>query len=478
MKSVNILRRIFLLAVPFALIACGDDSSSASDDYSSASETPSSSSRTECPESLAAGEFCDTRDFNVYATSEIGALVWMTGNLKYHVDGSKCLDDKESNCDSHGRLYSWTQAMDLDKSLLIGDASSKVSSPHHRGICPEGWHVPDTLEWLYLVDYVGGFSSLGKYGFSDTEPGFYSIYYYRYNPDYSFFHTAVEDSVDDWYVDYDRDYGLIQDRDYFTRVNSYYAILDEDGVSLSNQSKSHYAPLRCVKDTLLMEMKFRPASSSSSSFDEPESSSSEPFDPCSVAKKSWEHLNPDFNYAVFIDGRDNQCYKTTRVAGLVMLAENLNYADSVAMPELRGANRCTQGLSENCESTGRLYTWDAAMEVCPDGWRLPTEAEIYDIWHATHSVLEVVSLEMRKEIDLEITDAYGLSFVPSGLYYVDDPYKNDGDETLLVKSSVWLSDNTEDGYAEAYQIHFEEYLDQTVEGELKTSFMPVRCVKK
>ena len=30
---------------------------------------------------------------------------------------------------------------------------------------------------------------------------------------------------------------------------------------------------------------------------------------CSVAKKSWEHLNPDFNYAVFIDGRDNQCYK-------------------------------------------------------------------------------------------------------------------------------------------------------------------------
>jgi uncharacterized protein (TIGR02145 family) len=161
-----------------------------------------------------------------------------------------------------------------------------------------------------------------------------------------------------------------------------------------------------------------------------------------------------------------------------MLAENLNYADSIAMPELRGANRCTQGLSENCESTGRLYTWDAAMEVCPDGWRLPTEAEIYDIWHATHSVLEVVSLEMRKEIDLEITDAYGLSFVPSGLYYVDDPYKNDGDETLLVKSSVWLSDNTEDGYAEAYQIHFEEYLDQTVEGELKTSFMPVRCVKK
>ena len=64
-----------MLAVPFALIACGDDSSSASDDYSSASEVPSSSSRTECPESLAAGEFCDTRDFNVYATSEIGALV-------------------------------------------------------------------------------------------------------------------------------------------------------------------------------------------------------------------------------------------------------------------------------------------------------------------------------------------------------------------------------------------------------------------
>jgi len=476
MKTGLKLNNAFLLTVLFWLAACGDDQSSA---YSADEpEVPSSSSRTECPESLADDEFCDTRDFNVYKTSEIGALVWMAENLKYDVEGSRCFDDSESNCDSLGRLYNWTQAMDLKKSYLIGDASSEISDRYHRGICPEGWHVPDTLDWLYLIDYAGGYSFLEKYGFSTVEPGFYSIYSYRYVPENAYFHTAVEDSVDDWYIDYDRDYGLIQDKDYFTRVNSYYVILDDDGVRLSNQSKSHYMPLRCIKDTLLMEMEFKPASSSSSSLEEPESSSSEEYNPCAEPKESWSHLNPDFNYAVHIDERDNQCYKTTRLAGLVMMAENLNYADSAAMPSLRGANRCRLGLEENCKSAGRLYTWDAAMGVCPEGWRLPSKAEILEMGQAAHSVLNMVSLEMRDSTDLEITDPYGLSFVPTGIYYVDDPYIYDGDETLLTISSIWLSDEAGDAEAESFQIHFEEYLYEYVDSEQKGSFMPVRCVKE
>ena len=34
---------------------------------------------------------------------------------------------------------------------------------------------------------------------------------------------------------------------------------------------------------------------------------------------------------------------------------------------------CYKGDSLNCKKYGRLYTWDAAQKVCPDGWRLPTE---------------------------------------------------------------------------------------------------------
>jgi uncharacterized protein (TIGR02145 family) len=39
---------------------------------------------------------------------------------------------------------------------------------------------------------------------------------------------------------------------------------------------------------------------------------------------------------------------------------------------------CYDNNEINCEQFGRLYTWEAAMEVCTllgDGWRLPTNAE-------------------------------------------------------------------------------------------------------
>ena len=30
----------------------------------------------------------------------------------------------------------------------------------------------------------------------------------------------------------------------------------------------------------------------------------------------------------------------------------------------------------NCEGYGRLYTWKAAQNACPNGWRLPTDSEL------------------------------------------------------------------------------------------------------
>jgi uncharacterized protein (TIGR02145 family) len=30
-----------------------------------------------------------------------------------------------------------------------------------RGVCPEGWHLPDTTEWKALFDAVGGWATAG-----------------------------------------------------------------------------------------------------------------------------------------------------------------------------------------------------------------------------------------------------------------------------------------------------------------------------
>ena len=70
----------------------------------------------------------------------------------------------------------------------------------------------------------------------------------------------------------------------------------------------------------------------------------------------------------FVDVRDNQSYDYVRIAGMDIMAQNLNY-------NISGQSWCYDDKSENCQLYGRLYTRDAALSACPTGWHLTTEAE-------------------------------------------------------------------------------------------------------
>jgi uncharacterized protein (TIGR02145 family) len=85
----------------------------------------------------------------------------MARNLNYNASGSKCYGNQVSNCDKYGRLYDWATAMNLPSSCNSSSCSSQVQAKH-RGICPEGWHIPSDSEWTTLTDYVGGSSIAGK----------------------------------------------------------------------------------------------------------------------------------------------------------------------------------------------------------------------------------------------------------------------------------------------------------------------------
>jgi uncharacterized protein (TIGR02145 family) len=87
------------------------------------------------------GIFTDTRDDKTYKTVKIGEQVWMAENLNYYVSGSRCYDNKSTNCEIYGRLYSWETAMT---------------------ICPVGWHLPSETEWDKLITAINGKNEAGK----------------------------------------------------------------------------------------------------------------------------------------------------------------------------------------------------------------------------------------------------------------------------------------------------------------------------
>ncbi len=116
------------------------------------------------------GEMIDSRDGNKYRILQMGAQTWMAENLNYDYSGnnvgdlplSVCLDYSADSCAKYGRLYIWSAAMD-SSGLASGDTENAnkcgfgISCNENlpvRGVCPEGWHLPDTTEWKELIAYV------------------------------------------------------------------------------------------------------------------------------------------------------------------------------------------------------------------------------------------------------------------------------------------------------------------------------------
>jgi uncharacterized protein (TIGR02145 family) len=72
-------------------------------------------------------------------------------------------------------------------------------------------------------------------------------------------------------------------------------------------------------------------------------------------------------YGSFIDQRDGRRYEWIEVGGLRWMTANLNFDAEGSFCPL-----------DDCDMTddyGRLYPWKLACDVCPDGWRLPTDEE-------------------------------------------------------------------------------------------------------
>ena len=213
---------------------------------------------TQVTETVPKGFMTDRRDWRVYKTLGIGGNVWMAENLNFEAEKSYCYDDDSTNCSTYGRLYTWAGAMDSVGAWStngIGCGFKKTCTPEYpvRGVCPEGWHLPDTTDFRKLIDAAGG-SEAGKalrsdsgwhyresynngtdkYSFTVLPTGYYYWIYTGsaiHSPKYtsmgakSYFWSAIQysensDKLYSWSVEFNYEYDYV----YRGYIDKFYAV--------------------------------------------------------------------------------------------------------------------------------------------------------------------------------------------------------------------------------------------------------------
>ena len=106
----------------------------------------------------------DSRDGKTYKTVKIGDQEWMAENLNFDYNHgtakSVCYENKPENCEKYGRLYTWAAAM--DSAAVYSKDGARCGYKKEcdaigtvRGVCPEGWHLPNKQELEDLITLAG-----------------------------------------------------------------------------------------------------------------------------------------------------------------------------------------------------------------------------------------------------------------------------------------------------------------------------------
>ena len=203
-------------------------------------------------------------------------------------------------------------------------------------------------------------------------------------------------------------------------------------------------------------------------------------------QKSLTQTGITFRESRITDARDNQDYVYGEAGGLEWMRENLRYAGS--------------GVSfDACPAAdpvfGRFYTYEEAQTACPDGWRLPTDAEWATlISQASGTAVAagdtfptgsgslmskgLLNLETMWEYwpEVDITDAVGFCALPVGYGSLHETSGGKFQPFGQV-AAFWTADA--DGTDRAYYRYInvrrpEVYLGS---GDTKSLALSVRCVK-
>ena len=445
-----------------------ESSSSSNPELSSGSEKSSSSWDVESSSSTDSefvdGVLTDSRDGQTYKTVTIGSQIWMAQNLNFETDASFCPENKKANCAVYGRLYKWAAAMDSvgawsTNGKDCGNDETCLPTYPVRGVCPEGWHLPNSTEWEMLFNAVGGQASAGKelkstyewvrgsgtdaFGFSALPAGSLSV---------GGSDSEVGKSAYFWSSSKEYQYGA-----YCVELNQF----QEDAMLKMDCGRDNTYAVRCLRDGGEIG-----ASSSSTAT----------ASPCNE-----DGVN-GCEYGTLKDSRDGQTYKTIMIGLQTWMAENLNYkVDS---------SYCVFNDESYCSEYGNFYSWAEVVGmperecgsgyncslssgnirgVCPEGWHLPSKAE-FETLFATIGGSSGAGMKLKSSSgwpdDGNGNDAFGFSA----------PYAFGFSSVLSCDVNFWSSTegNSKDAYFMCLQSN---HNDAFVRYDGKSARLMVRCIQ-
>ncbi|GBU22894.1 hypothetical protein R80B4_02807 [Fibrobacteres bacterium R8-0-B4] len=176
------------------------------------------------------------------------------------------------------------------------------------------------------------------------------------------------------------------------------------------------------------------------------------------------------------DPRDGQKYKTAVIGGRTWMAQNLNYPTE-------SGSWCYGDDKSNCAKYGRLYDWETAKTVCPDGWKLPSRDEWTELFNAASPAADGNELKSASGWDDRVsaddngkvyknngTDNYGFSALPGGYRAGDGSFSNIGGG-----GSWWTAAEKSNDNAYYMEITWNNGADEGGGG--KGNGFSVRCLK-
>lgn len=184
----------------------------------------------------------------------------------------------------------------------------------------------------------------------------------------------------------------------------------------------------------------------------------------------WSFSVIDLHFGTLSDARDGQMYSTIQIGEDWWMAENLRY-------DAGDGSYCYEDNPARGTTYGRLYTWDAAMRSCPEGWHLPTLDEFTKMVNhlggpeVAGGKLKDYDSQMWREVNVGATNESGFRALPGGRRYDQGLYAGLGYYAQFFSSTEY---NSRDAYNLTLGY---DYASTFIYNYKKAYAISVRCVK-